>query len=437
MSKNGKPDFWDWIGVQKKTDYTQLPAWVGHFIGWVFSALALTLLAIGLGIIGYLVKSLFLPGGTNPAESIRNLGLAAGAVIGVPFLIWRSVVAQKQVDVAEQGHITDRINKAVEGLGAEKTVKREGKDHTEPNLEVRIGALYALERISQDSARDHIQIMEILCAYIRQNADRNSPPLPEEDLTPEEWRAWGEANRTHPPLDVDIALRIIERRSDERKQREQETGYRLGFERAPFYSLDLNGRDLTGAILSNALLQGVDFGWAKLMDTHLSWAKLHGANLCWARLEGANASWTQFHGSSLSSANLKKTVLWETEFNNANCVWARFNEADMFNAQLLGTDFTCANLAGVSLSNVTFDAFTQLINTNLVGAACCDIDFSCTSVSQQQLETAFGDASTILSKREGPDHKDWPPHWPKDELDPQEFQTAWREWQTKIGFQPD
>ena len=32
---------------------------------------------------------------------------------------------------------------------------------------MRLGAVYALERISQDSDRDHMQIMEILCADIQ------------------------------------------------------------------------------------------------------------------------------------------------------------------------------------------------------------------------------------------------------------------------------
>src|SRR3982751_6161439 len=36
-----------------------------------------------------------------------------------------------------------------------------------PNLEVRLGAIYALERIPRDSERDHWPIMEVLCAYVR------------------------------------------------------------------------------------------------------------------------------------------------------------------------------------------------------------------------------------------------------------------------------
>jgi hypothetical protein len=60
-------------------------------------------------------------------------------------------------------------------LGAEKTVKRKGVETTVPNIEVRIGAILSLERIAQDSTkhdkgRDHVRVMEILCAYIRENA---------------------------------------------------------------------------------------------------------------------------------------------------------------------------------------------------------------------------------------------------------------------------
>ena len=101
----------------------------------------------------------------------------------------RSTAAtERTTNAAEQGLITDRINTAVTGLGVEKTVKQTasgGKitENTDANIEVRLGAVYALERISQDSDRDHMQIMEILCAYIRTNApwdmDTDAPLDPE------------------------------------------------------------------------------------------------------------------------------------------------------------------------------------------------------------------------------------------------------------------
>ncbi|MBP0481104.1 hypothetical protein [Sagittula salina] len=60
-----------------------------------------------------------------------------------------------------------------------ETIAAEGDwknfSRTVPKIEVRIGGLLSLERISQDSAaydkgRDHIRVMEIICAYIRNNS---------------------------------------------------------------------------------------------------------------------------------------------------------------------------------------------------------------------------------------------------------------------------
>ena len=292
MAKNGKPDFWDWIGINTKPDYTTLSPWAGNLIGFLLLLVLAFFAILALVTVGLLFRAVISQNLTTAptAEDIRNLGLAAGAVIGVPFLVWRSIVAQKQVDVAEQGHITDRITKAVEGLGAEKNVSTRVRDvqwteivdgkelrkgftqtwgqerdikhrlpkpfqkmseaeidsgkhvrfgdwvdstQTTPNLEVRIGALFALERISQDSDRDHVNVMEILCAYIRNNADRNSPALPDEE--PEEgWKEWGEDNRTHLPLDVDVALKLLKGVTTAEKTSKKHTTMATGI------ALDLN-----------------------------------------------------------------------------------------------------------------------------------------------------------------------------------------------------
>lgn len=158
-------------------------------------------------------------GGSESGVGSLGRGAVIVALIGAPFVIWRSVVAQKTVTLQEQGHITDRINTAVQGLGkdeernwvgnsvtifkedeygnevysrtvplsVEDTLSLEDREkvknpghsqvftETYPNLEVRIGAIFALERIAQDSGRDHVQIMEILCAY-RSGAVAGSAP---------------------------------------------------------------------------------------------------------------------------------------------------------------------------------------------------------------------------------------------------------------------
>ena len=100
--------------------------------------------------------------------AIRDLSYAIAVLLGVlvaastvPFALIRVWINDRTIKAAEQVLITDRINTAVTGLGVEKTVKQTAPDgttteNTDANIEVRLGAVYALERISQDSDRDHI-----------------------------------------------------------------------------------------------------------------------------------------------------------------------------------------------------------------------------------------------------------------------------------------
>ena len=95
-----------------------------------------------------------------------------------------------QVGLSEQGQLTDRFSKAVEQLG------------TKDSLEVRLGGIYALERIARDSARDQPTIMEVLSAYIREHAPRQM--------------CTSTASSTPPTTDVQAILTVIARRDENR-----------------------------------------------------------------------------------------------------------------------------------------------------------------------------------------------------------------------------
>ena len=177
--------------------------------------------------------------------AIRDLSYAIAVLLGVlvaastvPFAlirVWindrtikaaeRSTAAtERTTNAAEQGLITDRINTAVTGLGVEKTVKQIAQDgttteNTDANIEVRLGAVYAPERLSQDSDRDHMQIMEILCAYIRTNA-------PWDPKTPGPFKG--------PRADIQAALTVIGRRAPDK----------IALERTKGFWLDLRDADL-------------------------------------------------------------------------------------------------------------------------------------------------------------------------------------------------
>jgi hypothetical protein len=70
-----------------------------------------------------------------------------------------------------EGHVTDRYTKAVGQLG----------DDASP---VRIGGVYALERIGNDSPKDRITIIYVLGAFIRERSKeiRPRPDEPQEDV---------------------------------------------------------------------------------------------------------------------------------------------------------------------------------------------------------------------------------------------------------------
>lgn len=79
-------------------------------------------------------------------------------VVGTLWVAWRRATAAEQtVEVAKEGQITERFTRAVEQLGNRESIA------------IRLGGIYALERIAKDSSTDHWQVMEVLTAYVRES----------------------------------------------------------------------------------------------------------------------------------------------------------------------------------------------------------------------------------------------------------------------------
>ena len=92
-------------------------------------------------------------------------------IVGAVFLLAGLYSSLQTLRVQEQGQVTDRFTKAIDQLGAMQpgpAAGPEGKPRV--NLETRIGGVYALERIAIDSPRDDWPIIEVLCAYVRDNS---------------------------------------------------------------------------------------------------------------------------------------------------------------------------------------------------------------------------------------------------------------------------
>jgi hypothetical protein len=221
-------------------------------------------------------------------KTLSQIVLSVFGVLLVYFT-WRSNrAAYSTLRLTEQSHITDRYSKAIEQLG-----KMDGE---RPNLEVRLGAIYALGRIAEDSVRDHWPIMEVLTAYVRNNAPLNSEPY---------------TSQGKPPVDIQAILTVLGRRDASRENPPSED--RLSGSRPNQQYLDLTGCRLCGARLNGAIFQNVDLEKADLRG-----AILKGAILQHACLRRADLSLTDLEDARLDGAYFTDTLLIEANLNRAN-----------------------------------------------------------------------------------------------------------------------
>jgi hypothetical protein len=277
-------------------------------------------------------------------QAQRSLGLNVGnqfdrenearktlaQIIGGVLLLAGLYSSVRTFDLQREGQVTDRFTKAIDQLGAVQPGGAVSKN-AEPkiNLEVRLGGIYALERIARDSPKDEWTIMEVLTAYVRENAARTDQVRepPDEPLT-------------RPRADIQAILTVIGRRNASPESPPRPVKVHENFFVDVFQTLDLGntklgGANLFAADLRNAYLQGAD---------------LHGAKLTWARLGGADLSGADLHGADLSEADLGGANL-----NGADLRGSKLGEADLSYATLNGADLREADLRGKGLTQYELD----------------------------------------------------------------------------------
>ncbi|MGJ6969179.1 pentapeptide repeat-containing protein [Streptosporangium sp. G11] len=236
----------------------------------------------------------------------RALAIATGliALVAVYYTARNADTARRTFRLGEQGHVTDRYTKAIEQLGSDK-------------LDIRLGGIYALERIARDSARDHPTVMEVLAAFVREHS-RDAETDEEGKVKPR-----GPGLRT----DLQATLTVIGRRAVT-----HDTGVRI----------DLTGANLTGANLTRAILTGADLARADLARADLTGADLTGANLARANLARADLTGVYLTRAILTGANLTGADL-----TGAILTRAYLASADLTGAYLASADLTGAYLDGV------------------------------------------------------------------------------------------
>ena len=292
--------------------------------------------------------------------AIVGMIAALGGLLATPLLILNAFHAERRTRATEESYLTDRIAQAVEKLGSERVVWSDNKQSSEPNLEVRMGALYLLERIAKDSPRDHVPITETICAYVRENASR--PNIDLEETAQNEIRTaralkikrseLDAADRADcltyalPRADIQAAMTIIGRRNDDALEIENKEKYVLDLRNVHLDRVDLSNANLANAIMDGASLNQAALCLANLKGARLKDASLEGADLfkanlteAWlsgARLTNAWLDWAVFHGSQLSLAKFQNANFSATELSYAAVKNADFTNAKHLDAEQLG-----------------------------------------------------------------------------------------------------
>jgi len=179
------------------------------------------------------------PGSNGPvyphAGLVNPLAAGIGAALLIGAAVQQALTARRrheqQTKADLQRRITESFSKAVEQLGSDK-------------LEVRLGGVYSLERISKESPDDYWTVMENLAAFVRERSRRNEAERTALDLEQRVSRRayflWREAGRLDergeefwaeavtreelgepPAADVAAVLTAITRRSERGREREK------------------------------------------------------------------------------------------------------------------------------------------------------------------------------------------------------------------------
>ncbi|WP_436703806.1 pentapeptide repeat-containing protein [Geodermatophilus sp. CPCC 205761] len=177
----------------------------------------------------------------------------------------------EQLKLLESAQVTDRFTRAVEQMGSEST-------------HVRMGGIFAMERIARDSTIDRRYVVDTLAAFVRGR-------LPSDDV---EERRYVKILRLRAP-DAQAALSVLCRPPLSDARGSAGDGVRLDLSRTDLRRADLRDARLDGVSLWGARLEGAD-----LRGAHLAGSILEKANF--GRVDPGNQYFQR--GADLSGADL-------------------------------------------------------------------------------------------------------------------------------------
>ncbi|WP_312624424.1 pentapeptide repeat-containing protein [Pseudofrankia sp. BMG5.37] len=216
--------------------------------------------------------------GAEDARATLQGGLltAAAALLAVAGgLIALDETRQANAEVRQSNantHVRELYTSAIELLGHDR-------------VDVRLGGLYALERVANDSPDDQRTVVEVLSAFVREHSPQRilSQILPLQLAT-----------------DIQTALTILGRLPS-----------LPGVSRADLPQRHLNGAGLFRANLAGANLLAVNLMNAVMTDANMTGTLMAGVDLTGSYLDGCNLSGADLTGAILQHADISRANLRE------------------------------------------------------------------------------------------------------------------------------
>jgi hypothetical protein len=279
---------------------------------------------ISIGLIGLSVGWLLsiADSAATQIDAIKTaLGMVAGCGAAIALLVavrrqWHQEIATNAnvLDATEQ-RVTELYSKAVDQLGS-------------PDLSVRLGGIYSLERLAHDHVNHRQTILYMLCACLRMlDKDSLIDGRDSRDGRMDDPRIFqlGEDEREMQAAVVDILRR--------HRDRIDTAGV--------FWAA--RGLDLRGANLGGCNLSGMNLAFGRYMRTQLT-----NANLQHVKFAGANMTGAVLNGSKLVLSDLSSTILRS----------AQLKGVDLTGAKLTAAKLDDAVLHGAILSGVIWNEYT-------------------------------------------------------------------------------
>jgi len=282
----------DWLGLRGAPDFSKSRP-LGYFLGFLLILLSFLLIcSFGIVLIDFLLAGLHVGRYSSDLDgtAVRNTGLVLAALLGAPFVVWRTIISEKQVGVAEEALYNDKINSAANGLSSrfQKTLNKiDGEEFEvvtiwQDDQVVRASSIDQLEGLIEERSDLAPRLVKLIASYVRGTFGAENLNVTEAVLGPRV-----------PRMDLQKSVDSIGKLLPIARQVD-----------ASNWRLDLRRVNFDGVVF-----RGGDFFAADFTESRFEFCDMEDASFEGARFSGALLNYSCFRGANLRGANFDRCIL--------------------------------------------------------------------------------------------------------------------------------